>query len=122
MRFGAVSAAAFALLPILSACEGDDRGVVTITALSEFSPATINVRVGDTVTWKNRSTGIHSVTTSSTGQVSHTADKQAEALDSGDLLPGRSWSYRFRAPGRYLYFDSHGLQASTVGVVQVSPR
>ena len=56
-----------------------------------FSPATLTITAGDTVTWTNDDA------------VMHTATSTAGAFDSGDLAPGSSFSFTFARPGTYDY-------------------
>ena len=58
----------------------------------EFTPATVNVSVGDTVTWTNR------------GPTAHTATANGGSFDSGNLNRGQSFSRRFTAAGTFSYF------------------
>lgn len=59
-----------------------------------YSPASINVNEGDTITWTNQDTVPHTVTTSSGPQT----------LSSPDLSKGQSWSFTFTQPGTYSYY------------------
>jgi plastocyanin len=56
-----------------------------------FSPATLTITAGDTVTWTNEDPVVHTAT-SATG-----------AFDSGDLAQGESFSLTFTTPGTYAY-------------------
>jgi amicyanin len=56
-----------------------------------FSPATLTITAGDTVTWTNGDPIVHTAT-STTG-----------AWDSGDLEQGASYSFTFTEPGTYDY-------------------
>ncbi len=56
-----------------------------------FSPGTITVKVGTTVTWTNKDGTTHTVT-SDTG-----------AFDSGNLAANGKYSYTFSAAGTYPY-------------------
>ncbi len=57
-----------------------------------FTPSTINVRVGTTVTWVNHDDVPHTVTANDKGFGS-------KAMDTDERF-----SYRFAAPGTYAYF------------------
>lgn len=57
-----------------------------------FSPATLTVHVGDTVTWTN------------TGHQPHTATATNHSFDTGILQHGQSASHTFTAPGTYSYY------------------
>lgn len=56
-----------------------------------FSPATLTITAGDTVTWTNGDPVVHTAT-STTG-----------AWDSGDLAQGESYTFSFTEPGTYDY-------------------
>jgi plastocyanin len=56
-----------------------------------FSPATLTITAGDTVTWTNGDPIVHTAT-STTG-----------AWDSGDLEQGESYSFTFTEPGTHDY-------------------
>lgn len=57
-----------------------------------YSPQTYNVAAGSTVTWLNRDTMSHTVTSNETG-----------VFDSGLLTTGQTWSHVFMTPGTYYY-------------------
>lgn len=63
------------------------------TSSPGYSPAAITVVIGvnNTVTWTNSDVAIHTVTAS---------DK---SFDSGDVLPGATFSFTFKTPGIYTY-------------------
>jgi plastocyanin len=56
-----------------------------------FSPATITVHPGDTVTWSNGDS------------VPHTATARDGTFDTGTIDPGASGSVTFKKPGQYAY-------------------
>lgn len=56
-----------------------------------FSPASISVPAGTTVTWTN------------TGQSVHTVTADLGAFDSGTLSSGARFSHTFAAPGTFAY-------------------
>jgi plastocyanin len=64
--------------------------VILIEAM-QFSPATIEVKVSETITWKNKDPFPHTVT-SNDGQ-----------FDSGEIKSGRSWKLKTRTKGTYSY-------------------
>jgi amicyanin len=59
-----------------------------------YSPASISVNTGDTITWTNEDTAPHTVTTSSGPQ----------SLNSPNLSKGQSWSFTFTKAGTYSYY------------------
>lgn len=69
---------------------GGTLHTVTISDFA-FSPATLTVQVGDTVTWTNLD------------PVQHTATSTSGAFDSGLLDPDASYSVTFTQAGTYAY-------------------
>jgi plastocyanin len=67
------------------------NGAVTIKDF-EFAPTTVNVSVGDSVTWLNQ------------GPTTHTATAKDGSFDSGNLAKGKSFSHKFTKAGTYSYF------------------
>ncbi|MDO8472068.1 MAG: cupredoxin family copper-binding protein [bacterium] len=63
---------------------------VTI-ADSNYSPATLTVKVGDTVTWVNQDS------------VSHTATASDNSFGTGMLSPGQSGTVTFSKAGTFVY-------------------
>jgi plastocyanin len=59
-----------------------------------FNPPTLEVAVGDTVTWTNSDSAPHTVTQQPSGS----------GFQSGTLNQGASFSFTFEAPGTYDYF------------------
>ncbi len=57
-----------------------------------FGPTTLTISIGTTVTWANHDGDLHTVTSSQ------------GLFTSPGLDPGDTFSYRFTAPGTYLYF------------------
>jgi plastocyanin len=70
-----------------------------------FRPSTVTVKTGDSVTWTNASTKNHQVVSNS------------GAFASPVLAPRKSYTFTFRAAGRYRYHD--GLHPALKGVVIV---
>ncbi|MFC5747339.1 cupredoxin domain-containing protein [Actinomadura rugatobispora] len=75
-----------------------------------YSPSTLTIRVGDTVTWTNLDQIPHDVVTTSGPQ----------ALRSPMLQRGRSWSFTFRVAGTYAYYCS--VHPAMRGRIVVQPR
>jgi plastocyanin len=70
-----------------------------------FSPASLTVKAGDTVTWTNNDTATHTVT----------ADDNS--FTSSDLAPGASFKHTFAKPGTVAYHCSiHPSMTATVVV------
>jgi plastocyanin len=73
---------------------------------SAFSPASVTIKTGDTVTWVNSDTQNHQVVSNNGSFVSPI------------LAPGKRYSHRFDAAGTYRYHD--GLNPAVKGTVVVS--
>jgi plastocyanin len=72
---------------------------------STFSPATLTISVGDTVTWRNADDRPHTVTSND------------GAFDSGNLDEGQGFSFTFSEPGTYTYrCDYHSEMQATIVV------
>lgn len=75
-----------------------------------FSPGSITVAVGDTVTWTN------------TGEDPHTVTAADGSFDSGRLDPGQSFSFTFTAAGAFGYrCDFHSDMTAQVVVEGAAP-
>jgi plastocyanin len=95
----ALPLAALLLLPVLAAAETHE---VRIEGM-QFTPATLAVKKGDKVVWRNADL------------VPHTATA-AGHFDSRTIAAGASWSYVARKPGRYGYVCTlhPGMKATLV--------
>lgn len=58
---------------------------------TSFQPATLTVKVGDSVTWINKDPFPHTVTSTAGG------------FDSRDIAPGKSWKYTATKKGEFAY-------------------
>ena len=88
-----------------------------------FVPATVNVSVGDTVTWTNPGAITHTVTfdpakASSAGDVALPAG--VAPFDSGDMEEDATFSHTFTAKGTYKYVCKYHEMMGMVGTVVVS--
>ena len=81
-------------------------GKVTIQGFA-FSPASITVNVGDTVTWENKDSVGHTITGTGTGT----------GWDSGVLGSGKTYSRKFDTAGTYNYHCA--IHPSMTGTVTV---
>jgi len=70
---------------------GAKRVSVTIDDM-QYSPSSVEVTVGDTVTWTNNDDRDHAVV--------------GELFRSGNLRPGASYSFQFSKVGRFSYGSS----------------
>ncbi|MFK0018980.1 plastocyanin/azurin family copper-binding protein [Streptomyces sp. NPDC090798] len=72
-----------------------------------FSPATLKVKVGTTVTWTNQDTDAHTVTSAGSGGPLHSTALNTHA----------TYSYTFTKPGAYSYLCTiHPFMTATVEV------
>jgi len=128
-RPGAIGRAA-ALLVVtlalpLSACAGNlpsQPVTVTMTNQLKFQPAEITVPAGTTITWKNDSVLVHTVT-ADPGKAARAKDVAlpdgAKTFDSGNLDPDATFSHTFTISGDYRYFCQPHEANGMVGVVHV---
>jgi plastocyanin len=97
---------------------------VTMTDELAFVPDTVRIRVGETVTWTNPTSIVHTVTAHPDGVRDPSAialPPGAPPFDSGNLFPGDRFSHRFTEPGTYRYLCVPHALAPMVGVVVVEP-
>ncbi|MEX1211966.1 MAG: plastocyanin/azurin family copper-binding protein [Balneolaceae bacterium] len=62
-----------------------------------FTPSSIQIEVGETVTWRNQSSMTHTVTSGSNRQ-------HDDEFNSGNLAPGADYSVTFTEAGDFDYF------------------
>ncbi|HVB72795.1 MAG TPA: plastocyanin/azurin family copper-binding protein [Ktedonobacteraceae bacterium] len=78
-----------------------------------YSPASIQVVLGTTVTWTNQDTVPHTVT------LSPVVISSSDNWESGLLYPGQSFSYTFTSRGIFKYYCSeHPFEM--IGIVNVT--
>ena len=81
-------------------------GTQVIIASFQFTPATLTVAAGTTVTWTNNDSLTHTVTAND------------GSFDSSNLKPGQQFSYTFNTPGTYSYHCAlHPFMSGVVVVV-----
>jgi len=71
-----------------------------------FSPSSLTVKVGDTVTWTNNDNHDHTVTSDSS------------AFNSGNIANGSTFSFTFNTAGTYSY--NCGIHTSMTGTIVVN--
>ena len=81
-----------------------------------FEPNPINANVGDTVTWTNKDTTPHTVTSGSAGQPDGKFDSSPNFNPL--LAPQQSFSHTFTEAGDYPYYC--GLHPNMVGTVTIA--
>jgi plastocyanin len=132
IKSGASGAALFSLLamtgcglngpahqaPVPGAAATVDMGLMS------FSPATITIRAGQSVEWRNTSIITHNVTDSA-GSASNPADVALPAgaipFSSGDMPAGTIFVYQFTVAGTYRYVCTHHESDGMLGTVVVAP-
>jgi plastocyanin len=104
-RLTCLTALALLAMLILAPSAGAQQNQTVYIQDFYFSPASITVEPGTTVTWVNQ------------GNASHTATHTGGAFDSGTLQPGQSYSYTFNRAGTYAYYcQIHPYMTGTVVV------
>jgi plastocyanin len=86
--------------------EADPRAAVVTMGDASFQPATVTVKAGQSVTWKNGS------------KLTHTAT--GSGFDSGNIGPGQSWTHTFSKAGTYPYVCVPHQAAGMKGTVVVT--
>ena len=89
-----------------------------------FSPATLSIRVGQTVEWQNTSLITHTVTAApdlAKKPEDVALPTGAEPFNSGDIAAGQVYLRRFTAPGTYRYFCRHHEGLGMIGTIIVLP-
>lgn len=86
---------------------GPVTGHVVMISNFAFAPAALTTKVGTTVTWTNKDSEAHTVTSQGAGG----------PLSSAALDTGQSYSYSFTRPGTYHYLCTiHPFMVATVTV------
>jgi plastocyanin len=107
-----------------STSTGNNGATITIvngaTTLNNkaFSPNPLKIKVGDTITWINKDSNIHTV---SSGKPN--SPDAGRLFDSGLtslIMPSKSYSHTFNEPGEYSYFCK--LHPNMVGTIEVEPK
>jgi len=111
--------------PSAAAGQIQPAAVVDMTgSLLVFEPATIEIKAGQTVVWKNSSREVHTVT-ADPGQATNRQDvelpKGAKMFDSGFLNPSQTYEHTFRTPGTYRYVCTLHEVQRMIGQIIVKP-
>ncbi len=77
------------------------KGAATLGSKA-FSPSTLKIKVGSTVTWINNDNNIHTITSGkpNTPNAGETFDSGLTAL----IMPAKTFSYKFTNTGEFSYF------------------
>lgn len=86
--------AALSILTLASAASKPATHTVVLRGMKNV-PATLFVKVGDTVVWKNDDV------------VPHTATDRGKRFDSGSIEPGGTWSYVANSKGTFSYYCAY---------------
>ena len=92
-------------------------------ALTKFEPETINIKVGDTVTWTNNQLVTHTVTCDPAKAKfpgSCVLPAGAAPFDSGDMAQDDTFEHQFTVKGEYRYFCIPHEDMKMIGTVVVS--
>lgn len=97
------------------------QGVAATVDMSGFSyaPATVRIKAGDTVEWRNKSLFAHTVTLDPKLAA---APAGAAPFDSGRIAAGDVYRHTFAVPGTYRYKCIPHEDAGMTGTVVVEPR
>ncbi len=87
-----------------------DTNAVTIQD-SRFTPSSITVQAGTTVTWTHKGTITHTVT-------SGERNNPDGLFNSGDLNNGGIFSFTFNTPGTYKYFCFYHIPMTGTVIVK----
>lgn len=98
-----------------------DGNLVTMKSMA-FSPKTLEVKVGETVTWVNKDSVLHTVSADDPNQwgTPGSGDDTAQWMKSG-----ATWNHTFMEPGTYQYYckphasGSMGHRMGMVGTIIV---
>jgi plastocyanin len=96
---------------------------MTMTDALRFEPATLTVAKGATVTWRNTSATMHTVTDDPGKAVTKadaTLPSGAQPWDSGNIDPGQTFQHTFDTPGTYKYFCTPHEAAGMVATITVT--
>ena len=107
LRVGGAALAALAT-GALAACGGGDASGAEIEMTNDmvFKPATLTIKTGEKVTWKNKDSMVHTVTADPALPRDPSLIELpagVEPFHSGNITNGQSWSMTFTVPGRYRY-------------------
>ena len=92
---------------------------------NSYSPGTVTIHAGQTVTWTNQTQSPHTVvlsTEAATNPKDVKIPAAARPFDSGKIPPGGSFSHSFPVPGTYKYFCSLHEGDGMVGEIIVRPH
>jgi plastocyanin len=107
--------------------EGQQPRPAAVVEMSDrlvYEPATLRIQPGQTVTWRNTTQLVHTVTADPARAIvpAHASvPRGAATFDSGDIPPGGEFTHTFEVPGTYRYFCVPHELASMIGTIEVGP-
>jgi plastocyanin len=122
-----LTAGAAAVSPLLSSCspkQADEYEVdiVLDQGTIHYSPETLRIPLGATVTWLNKCYYSQSATCDPSKAAQGAAaslPRGVQPWSSGLLFPGQRYSRRFDTPGTYVYFSLPRLSPGMIGTIIV---
>jgi plastocyanin len=119
----AAGAAALGCSAASSARAVQAHSVVVADSGAAFDPASVSIKVGDSVEWENTAIVLHTVTCDP-AQAKKAADASlpagAAVFDSGKLAADQKFAHRFDQAGTYRYFCKYHEDMGMVATVVVS--
>ncbi len=111
LRVAAVVAFVFAVYAVAAPISHAQEATASADiVLFEFTPGTLEVASGTSVTWLNHDSIVHSVSEG-------TPDAPGDLFDSGLFDQNQTFTYTFSEPGSYTYFCTrHNFMHGTVDV------
>lgn len=105
------AAVAFVLSAVAApVSHADDTTATADIVLFEFTPGSLNVPAGTSVTWLNHDSIVHSVTAGA-------PEAPADLFDSGLFDQSQTFTFTFADPGQYTYFCTrHNFMRGTINV------
>lgn len=103
--------------------ESKQLTIIQMTNEFRYVPNRVKINRGDTIEWKNVSQVVHTVTADRVRAANPNnvvLPKAAKPFDSGDIQPGRSFTYTFSVPGQYRYFCVPHETFGMVGEIEVA--
>lgn len=115
LRSAALALASLGAVTVLQGCGGggssreadDGNVVIEMNDQMRFVPDNVTIRAGQTVTWRNGGSMVHTATADPeiAQRPEHAVlPEGAEPWDSGLIRAGESWSRKFDVPEAYVYF------------------
>lgn len=101
-----------------------NAAAVVDMGFESYTPATVAIRAGQTVEWRNTSLIAHTVTDdpkAAKDPKDGALPAGGVAFDSGEILAGQVFAHTFAAPGTYRYFCRYHEMDGMLGTVVVAP-